>query len=426
MRGLAGTLAAGLGFKAQNETTFGTIEEIWRDLFARPSKSGVAVTWQNALKVTTALACCRRIAEGTSTVPCKLYRRPPGSQHRAEAREHPLYPIVADKPSDLQNSLEFRETMTFHCVLAGNAYALKNRVNGRIAELIPMTPERTSVRQLRDLSLVYTFTTADGQRIEIPAGDVWHLRGPSWNSWAGLDAVQLLREALGLAIATEESQAKLHASGGKPAGILSFKGELDQAARDRIKAAWAELREGNAAVLDNEAKWHALAMSGVDNQHVETRRVQVEEICRGLGVMPIMVGLADKVATYASAEQMFLAHLTHTVRPWHRRFEYSMNLALLSEEERREGYYFGFVDQEFMRATARDRAEYNKIALGGGANPGWRTLNQVRGDDDEPPLPGGDHLYAPANAGPIGPDGIPQTATGAKPAPSPPSPPNDE
>jgi hypothetical protein len=30
-------------------------------------------------------------------------------------------------------------------------------------------------------------------------------------------------------------------------------------------------------------------------------------------VMPIMVGHSDKAATYASAEQMFLAHVVHTL-----------------------------------------------------------------------------------------------------------------
>jgi hypothetical protein len=33
---------------------------------------------------------------------------------------------------------------------------------------------------------------------------------------------------------------------------------------------------------------------------VETRRLQVEEVCRAFGVFPIMVGHSDKAATFAS------------------------------------------------------------------------------------------------------------------------------
>jgi hypothetical protein len=36
-----------------------------------------------------------------------------------------------------------------------------------------------------------------------------------------------------------------------------------------------------------------------------------------------------------------------------------------------------FIDGEFLRATAKDRAEYNKVALGAGGNPGWATINDV-------------------------------------------------
>ena len=42
-------------------------------------------------------------------------------------------------------------------------------------------------------------------------------------------------------------------------------------------------------------------MTGVDQQLIETRKHQIEEICRAFRVMPIMVGFSDKAATYASA-----------------------------------------------------------------------------------------------------------------------------
>jgi hypothetical protein len=35
---------------------------------------------------------------------------------------------------------------------------------------------------------------------------IWHVRGPSWDGYLGLDVLQLAREALGLSIATEETR----------------------------------------------------------------------------------------------------------------------------------------------------------------------------------------------------------------------------
>jgi phage portal protein BeeE len=146
--------------------------------------------------------------------------------------------------------------------------------------------------------------------------------------------------------------------------------------------------------------------------------MQVEEICRGMLVIPIMVGYADKTATYASADQMFLAHLVHTVRPWHDRVAESADRWLLTKEERAAGLYVGFVDAAFLRPDMKTKAEYNRTALGGSGNPGWLTINDVRGFDELPKIEGGDRLYVPTNSTPIGDDGLPMPVK-QPPAPTP-------
>ena len=85
----------------------------------------------------------------------------------------------------------------------------------------------------------------------------------------------------------------------------------------------------------------------------------------------------------------------------------SFNRQVLSRADRKAGRYTKLIDGEFLRATAKDRAEYNKVALGGAGAPGWATINDVRDWDDVDEYKGGDHIYAPVNAGPIGPDGVP-------------------
>src|SRR3546814_20578024 len=83
-------MAAALERKADGTTRMGRIEEIWAGLFGGASKTGVSVTWQTALRVTTVLACCQRIAEGTSTVPLKVYQKAPGDKDARVASELPL------------------------------------------------------------------------------------------------------------------------------------------------------------------------------------------------------------------------------------------------------------------------------------------------------------------------------------------------
>jgi HK97 family phage portal protein len=421
MRGLFGTLARG---ERKDESRYGLVDEMWANFFGGhvTSKSGAAINWRSALTVSTVMACTRRIADGLATVPWKVYRK--DNKRREEARGHPLYDLLATAPNAWTTSLEFRESMALHLALVGNAYVYLNRVRDRIVEMILLEPGRVSYRRNADYSMTYQLQGIDGTQETVSGDRIWHLRGPSWDTVGGLDIVAFAREAIGLALTTEESHSAFHRNGVRPSGILAVEGPLDQAQLVKL-AAWVRRNFAGAAqagrlmTVDRSAKFQPLQMSGVDSQHIETRKFQVERICEVMGVMPIMIGYSDKTAAYASSEQMFLAHLVHTVRPWHRRVEGSADLHLLTSEDRRQGYYTGFVDTEFLRAASKDRAEFNKIALGGGGNPGWLTPNEVRGHDELPPIDGGDNLYVGINTAPIGPDGrpiVPERLPGQTPA----------
>jgi HK97 family phage portal protein len=122
-------------------------------------------------------------------------------------------------------------------------------------------------------------------------------------------------EAIGLAMATEETQARLHGQGARPGGILTTPNTLTKEQVERIKAQFADGYSGVAnafktLLLDNGMKFEPWQMSGVDAQHLETRRHQIEEICRFFRVFPSMIGYSDKTTTYASAEAFFTAHVT--------------------------------------------------------------------------------------------------------------------
>lgn len=356
--------------------------ELFREVYGSPPvRSGVTVTWKTALEVTAVLRCVAVISDGLSTVPLKLFQKT--GSGRVEATDHPLYDLLTTAPNDWQDSLQFRETLAFHMALCGNAFVFINRVRGQISELLPLEPGRVEVKRETDWRLRYWITGLDGHREEVPAEAIWHLRGPSWNGYMGLEPVRLTREAIGLSMALEQSHARLHKNGVKPSGVYSIEGTLDKAQHDRLQEIIAQHmagidNTGKPLILDRAAKWLSIAMTGVDAQHLETRKHQIEEICRGVGVNPIMVFYSDKTATYASAEQMFIAHAVHTIRPWHRRFESSIRRFILTAEERRAGFYPKFLDNELLRGAAKDRAEYYSKALGSGGTKGWMTQNEVR------------------------------------------------
>lgn len=345
----------------------------------RATKSGAVVNWQTALQVATVLACVRVLADGVAQVPLKLYRERNDNRGSDPATDHPLYNVLYRRPNPWQTSFEFRETMMLHTVLCGNFYAFKNRIGREIREIIPFEPGHVEVKRLADYSLVYRVRNDGGQYQEFPQEAILHVRGPSWNSWMGMEAVKLARESIGLSMAIEGDQAQLYANGLRTAGVFSLEGKLSDEQYKKLRK-WIDehaAKPGGPLILDNAAKFLQTMMTGVDAQTLESRRLQIEEVCRPFRVMPIMIGHSDKTATYASSEQMFLAHAVHTMGPWYERLQQTFDVQLLDPTSD-AGLYIKFVVNALMRGTHEARAKFYQAMLGSTGQKGWGTPNEVR------------------------------------------------
>jgi HK97 family phage portal protein len=378
--------------------------ELFREVYGggRESHAGVVVNLQTTLEEATAHACCRVLSEGVAQVPWHLFRETDG---RKVIVDDPLDRLLYRRPNPWQTSFEFRETVMLHLLLAGNAYVFVSRVGSKreIRELIPIEPRRVEVKQRADYTLEYKVTADNGDSKTFGADAIWHLRGPSWNTWMGLDAIKMARNAIGLSASIEQGQSEFQKNGAKATGMLSVTDKLDKA-QFELLAAWMDRhmiggdRSNKPFIVDREGKFTPFTMTGVDQQLIETRKHQVEDICRRFRVMPIMVGHSDKAATYASAEQMFLAHVVHSLMPWYQRLEQSADVNLLTEEQRMAGFYTKLNPNALMRGAAKDRAEYYAKGLGSGGAKGWLTQNDVRNyeDLDRSDDEGADKLPQPA------------------------------
>lgn len=370
--------------------------ELFREIYGgRASKAGPVVTLESAFRVAAFYACVRVISQDIAKVPFKVYRESEvdGLTSIKPARDHRLYDLLTVAPNDWTTSFEFRESQAIHAAL-GNSYAFLNRTFSGISEMILLNPGKVQKKQSPDYRIVYEVTGESGAVQTFPAEAIWHLRGPSWDGLLGMDIMNLAREALGLAIATEESHSKLHAKGVRPSGTYSVDGKLNPQQYKELKA-WilAEMagseNAGTPMILDNGAKWISGAWNGVDAQHLETRKHQIEEVCRFTGVHPQKIYHTDKTSTYASAEEFGNAHREDTLLPWYVRIEQSADLSLLSKPDRRRGIYCKHVANGLMRASAEARSAYFAKALGSGGHPGWMTPDEVREFEEMNPR-GGD------------------------------------
>lgn len=391
MASLFRSIAAGIESKSTDISAL-TWAKLWGDDMS--AKSGVSVNIDSALKVSTVLACARVLANGIAQIPLKVYRENADGSKLPD-KTHPLYRLLWRRPNEWMTSFELRQVLMFHAVLAGNAYGWINRGVGRqVKEIIPLLPGYVQPKLSNTMELGYDIV---GIGTDIERKNIFHLRGPSWSGVAGLDAVQTAREAVGLAIATEETHARLHSNGAQPGGVIALDGEMSEASYRRVKAQIEESRKGlnNAFktwVLDQGAEWHPMAMKGVDAQHLETRKFQIEEICRDLGVFPQMVGYSDKTATFASAEAFFLAHVIHSLEPWIENWQQALARDLFPDED---DISAEFSVQGLLRGDHKTRAEF----YAAGIVNGYFTRNEVRRWENLNPIDGLDEPLIPLNMG---------------------------
>jgi HK97 family phage portal protein len=356
--------------------------------------AGIHVTDKTALQVSTVLACVKVIADGCATPDLHIYRELPDGT-RQKATNIPEYRLLSRRPNEWQTSFEWRRQMTMHAALTGAGLSIKVRGdNRRVRELIPVMPGQWDVRRVSRYEIRYRCWDQFGLIGDFAPEDVFVLNGVQWDWVESMNAVTLARSAIGLSIATEKSQAAMHANGLRPSGVYSVEGTLSPEQHERLTQ-WLRTKggagnTGNPLVLDRAAKWMTTAISGVDAQHVETRRLQIEEICRGYGVFPIMVGHSDKTSTFASSEAFFAAHLIHCLAPWHRAWTQRMDEMLLDGN----GPLFGEFDTRYMRAgSIKDRAVYARTMV----EMGLMSPNEYRDEEGWDPRPGGDEYLTPLN-----------------------------
>lgn len=356
--------------------------------------AGITVTDKTALQVSTVLACVRVIADGCATPALRVFReKPDGTRERAT--NIPEYRLLERRPNEWQTSFEWRRMMTLHAALTGTGLSIKVKGdNKRVRELLPVQPGNWTVTKTGRYDLLYRCWDQFGLIGEFGPDEVFLLHGLQWDWAKSLNAVTLASAAVGLAIATERSQAKFHENGLRPSGTYSVDGNLTPEQHERMTK-WLRNKGGPdnvgaPLVLDRAAKWFNTTMTGIDAQADETRRRQVEEICRVYGVFPLMVGHSDKTATFASSEAFFAGHLKHTLAPWHRAWNQRFDEMLLDGS----GPLFTEFDTRYLVAgSMKDRGAYAQATVG----MGLLSPNEWRDMEGLDPREGGGEYLTPMN-----------------------------
>lgn len=135
----------------------------------------------------------------------------------------------------------------------------------------------------------------------------------------------------------------------------------------------------------------------IDPKVFEVENITIARVARVFNI-PLEKLLPGKT-TYSSAEQSDLNYLRDTILPMARMYEQEFSSKLLTDQDRAQGMQIKFSLNGFARADMKTRGDFYMK----GIRTGWFCLDDVRGLEDMPPLPGkyGQEFYISKDLVPV-------------------------
>jgi len=394
-----------------------------KSIFWGGTAAGVSVNETSAMQTAAVYSCVRVISEAVAGLPLGVYcyeemqtgRAGGGGDGQGEGssgrsttgtsavRKHHLYSLLHNAPNPEMSSFVFRETLMSHLLIYGNAFAqIMRDGSGRVTALYPLLPNKIDVWRSNAGEIFYTYwrdadeAAARGGRFPPhpndryspdgfnPAGgivlrkdQVLHIPGLSFNGLVGYSPIALAKNAVGMAIATENYGAGFFANGANPGGVLEHPSSIKAEGISKLRDAWEVIHKGagnagKVAVLEDGLKYHPISVSPEQAQFLETRKFQLNEIARIFRVPPHMIGDLDK-SSFSNIEQQSLEFVKYCVNPWIIRWEQALWQNLLPPSER-DTHFIKFNLDGLLRGDYETRMKGYAV----GIQNGFLCPNDVR------------------------------------------------
>lgn len=322
------------------------------------STSGSVVNPASAMTVSAAWDCVKKTSQAIASLPLAIYeRQSDGSKKRIEPD---LAEILTVSPNPGQTAVDYWEGVSAQTALRGNGYSEKLFMGKRLVGLRPMfnvTPERQA-----DGSFRYGVIDR-GRRSYMPADKVFHMRGFGSGDGLGLSAIKYGANAMGAALSAEAIASKVFASGLMASGVITSDQKLTQEQRNQLQVMLDAYRGstnvGKLMTLESGLKFQQLQMNPEDVQLLETRRFNIEDVCRWFGVPPIVIGHSAEGQTMwgSGVEAIMLSWLTLGINPQLKKLEAQIRKDLIPSERRRR-WFVEFNREALLQMDSKAKAEF--------------------------------------------------------------------
>jgi HK97 family phage portal protein len=318
--------------------------------------------------------------------------------------KHPLELVLRLKPNDRVNSFDFWKAAVVEMLLYGNAYIYPYfTASGEVSRLylIPhgacIYDSKADTYEITD-EMNNLFTTCNGWRIV-------HLKNLSLDGgFTGVSTLAYAQKVLGIGGNLDSLQMDSFASGSTLHGFISGDSNLTQGfgapQDDQLKAVkdniTKQLTSGaKIFTLPGTMKFNQLSLSPSDLQLVESKNLNVLDICRFFGVHPDRV-FQSSSTNYKGSESAQTAFMTDTLFPLINKIETELTVKLIPNQLLGQFRVKFDLDDYYIGDMGTKADYYTKMVSAGVLTP-----NEVRIREGHAPVDGGDSAFISCNVAPI-------------------------
>lgn len=359
------------------------------------------VTEISAYNLSSVWACQTLIADAIATLPINTYRK------AGDVRTETPQPAWIAKPNPEWNRIEFDIQRILSLLGWGNAYTLLIRRSGSHDPMDPvierwiLNPAHMVVTRRHNPTDVTDEIAYHYLGQHVPTENVQHIRGyvvPGW--WLGMSPIANMNRGLITSIESQTAGLNFYAQGMMLGGVLEVPNlpadtseEVVESLRDQFSSRHAGAgNAGKPAVLLGGTKWNGTGVSPTDGLLLETRRFELNEVCRWYRVPPHKVSDIVQHASQGGGkgvEQQAAEFAQDCLMPWTARLE-EADSALLPR-----GQYLKYNIDASIRPDAATRSTLDVESVLNGIE----NYDEIRARRDLPPRADGlgDLYLMPAN-----------------------------
>lgn len=323
----------------------------------------------------TIFSVISRLANTVSVLPIKLHQN-------YEIKTNQAYDVLANNPNQNMNGFEFLNKMEVSRNEHGNAYSIIMRdIRMQPEALIPIEPTYvTPFLNTDDDTLWYQVQGSGGTYYfhNMNMLHVKHITGIS--RWQGISPLDVLKNTL--LYDKEVQEFSLSEMEKRESFVLKYDANVDEEKRKAVIEDFKTFYRENGGILFQEP---GVTIDPIEKKYFPSETLKSEKITRSrvANVFNVPVSFLNDAEgqSYSSNEQLMIQFVQMTLTPIVRQYEHEFNRKLLTEYERRQGYYFKFNISGLLRGDTAARTAFYQA----GIRSGWFKPDEIRMNEDLPP-----------------------------------------